>query len=358
MTIHSVRQFVAAREIKPKYNGNMPTSMSSSLDILARPYIPADPLQSPRLAQRISMLLQMLLDLLIIFACSIPLWIELVVEIFSPPPPKNISGQTALVTGGANGIGKAIATELAKEGCNVIIVDLDQTNGEKTALELRRYNVTTVAYKFDVAEYEQVRQLYRVVERDFGPVDILVNNAGILPFLSSEENHPSGIKRMMDVNVLAGFWTVEQFLPNMVRRRKGHIVAIASASAYTPVGWMRTYVTSKYAVRGYMEALDEELYLKGQSSYVKTTTVFPFIINTRKQLMERMGHTSGVSSLPKFSPEQTARTVVKAIRTNKRKVVVPESLKAWQLNLYEHIPIKIRRMMDLTVMKGRPIVLD
>ncbi|XP_058819193.1 estradiol 17-beta-dehydrogenase 11-like [Topomyia yanbarensis] len=336
----------------------MPTSMSSSLDAQSRPYIPADPLSPPRLAERVLIVLQALFDLSIVFLRSIPLWIEVIVETFSPPPPKNISGQTALVTGGANGIGKAIATELAKEGCNVVIVDLDLTNGEKTALELRRYNVTTVSYKFDVAEYEQVRHLIRSVEQDIGPVDILVNNAGILPFLSTEENHPSGIKRMMDVNVLAGFWTVEQFLPSMIRRRKGHIVAIASASAYTPVGWMKTYVTSKYAVRGYMEALDEELYLKGQSDLIKTTTVFPFIINTRKQLMERMGRMPGVASMPKFSTEETARAVVNAIKTNKRKVVVPERVKAWQLSFYEHIPIKIRRMMDSTVLKGRPVVLD
>ena len=85
--------------------------------------------------------------------------------------------------------------------------------------------------------------------------------------------------------------TVEQFLPSMIRRRKGHIVAIGSASAYTPVGWMRNYVTSKYAVRGYMEALDEELHLIGQADFVKTTTVFPFVVNTRKQLMDKMNRT-------------------------------------------------------------------
>ncbi|XP_055549218.1 estradiol 17-beta-dehydrogenase 11-like [Wyeomyia smithii] len=336
----------------------MPTNMSSSMDIQSRPYTPADPLKPVSVAQRVLILIQGLVDLAVIFVSSIPLWIEIVLETFVPKPPKNIGGQSALVTGGANGIGKAIATELAKEGCNVVIVDVDHTNAEKTAIELRQFNVSTVAYKCDVADYEQVRQLHREVERDVGPIDILVNNAGVLPFLSPEENHPTGIKRMMDVNVLAGFWTVDQFLPSMMRRRKGHIVAIASASSYTPVGWMRTYVTSKYAVRGYMEALDEEIYLKGQSQSVQTTTVFPFIINTRKQLIERMKRMPGVATMPVFSPEETAKTVINAIKANKRKVVVPSRIKAWQLSLYEHIPIKIRRLMDVTVMKGRPIVLD
>ncbi|XP_062555220.1 estradiol 17-beta-dehydrogenase 11-like [Armigeres subalbatus] len=332
--------------------------MSNSLDVTSKPYSAAAPLQPRSQYEKLQTILLLLLDLVLCFFQSIPLWVEIVVEVFSPPPPKNISGQTALVTGGANGIGKAIATELAKEGCNVVIVDLDITNGQKTAQELKRYNVQTVAYEIDVADYEQVRELQRRVERDIGSVDILVNNAGILPFLSPNERNPSEIRRLMEVNVLGGFWTVDQFLPTMIRRGRGHIVAIASASSYAPVGYMKTYVTSKYAVRGYMEALDEELYLIGQTDAVKTTTVFPFVINTRKQLMEKINRMPGVSTVPKISTEETAKTVVHAIRNNKRKVVVPKALRAWQLSFYEHIPIKVRRMMDLTFMKGRPLVVD
>ncbi|KAL1396554.1 hypothetical protein pipiens_010457 [Culex pipiens pipiens] len=333
--------------------------MSNSLvDVHSQPYVAAPPLEPGSLLQVALRIVQTLLDLLVVLIRSVPLWFELVMEIFAPPKPKNVGGQTALVTGGANGIGRAIATELAREGCNVVLVDLDGENGERVAAELRRYNVNTVAYKFDVADYDEVRELHRQVERDIGPVDILVNNAGVLPFLTQDENLPSQIRRMMDVNVLGQFWTVEQFLPSMIRRRKGHIVAIGSASAYTPVGWMRNYVTSKYAVRGFMEALDEELHLIGQADFVKTTTVFPFVVNTRKQLMDKMNRTPGVSTMPKFSPEETAKTVVKAICHNQRKVVVPDAIKAWQLSYYEHIPIKIRRMMDSVLMKGRPIVLD
>ncbi|XP_055611845.1 17-beta-hydroxysteroid dehydrogenase 13-like [Uranotaenia lowii] len=332
--------------------------MSNSLEVEQQPYVAGAPLQAQSMLQICATILQLVLDFVVIFVRSVPLLVESIVEIFAGPEPKTIGGQTALITGGSNGIGKAIATELAKEGCNVVIVDLDQVNGEKTAAELRRYNVKTNVFKFDVADYEQVRELFRQVNQTVGPIDILVNNAAIVPFLSQTEKNASEIKRMMDVNVLSGFWTVEQFLPNMIRRRKGHIVAIASACSYAPVGWAKPYATSKYAVRGFMESLDEELYLMGQSDLIKTTTVFPFVINTRKHLMEKMSRTPGLSAFPKFSPELVAKTVVDAIKTNKRKVVVPNIFKAWMLNFYEHIPIKIRRMMDLTIMKGKPPVLD
>ncbi|XP_055641210.1 estradiol 17-beta-dehydrogenase 11-like [Toxorhynchites rutilus septentrionalis] len=330
----------------------------TATDIQSQPYVAAEPLRPIPRAEMVWIVLEALFDLIVCYFRCIPLWIRLVLDTFHPPAPKTISGQNALITGGANGIGRAIATELAKEGCNVIIVDEDQVNAEKTAAELKAFNVDAFSYKCDVADYEQVKELRGQVETDVGSVDILINNAGILSFLLPNENNPSMIQRMMEVNALAGFWTVEQFLPGMTRQRRGHIVAIASASSYFPVGWMKNYVTTKYAVRGYMEALDEELYLAGQSDYVKTTTVFPFVVNTRKQVMDAINRKRGLSKMPKYSPEETAATVLKAIKNNQRKVVVPDRLKAWQLSFYEHIPIEIRRKLDLAVMKEKPIVLD
>lgn len=124
--------------------------MSNSVDIDSKPYAAASPLKPLSPLEMFLVTMRLLLDLVVCFLKSIPLWVEIVLELFKTPPPKNISGQTALVTGGANGIGKAIATELAKEGCNVVVVDLDQTNGEKTAQELKRYNVQSVAYKVKI----------------------------------------------------------------------------------------------------------------------------------------------------------------------------------------------------------------
>lgn len=69
----------------------------------------------------------------------------------------------------------------------------------------------------------------------------------------------------------------------MIRRRKGHIVAISSIAGYIAPGWAKTYATTKFALRGFMDALEDDLYLRGQANHVHTTTVFPFAFNTRKQ---------------------------------------------------------------------------
>ncbi|KFB37321.1 AGAP002926-PA-like protein [Anopheles sinensis] len=299
------------------------------------PYHWADPVPLKTSVQRARELFELVASLVLFVFESVPLWWEALVGCFSAPPAKNISGQTALVTGGANGLGQAIAIALAKEGCNVAVADVDEVNGRETVAKLRRYNVSAVAYKVDVSDYEAVRQLGRDIERDLGPVDILVNNAGILPTSFTLDNIPSHCKRTMEVNVLSGFWTTQVFLDSMIRRRKGHIVAISSLAGYIAPGWAKTYATTKFAIRGFMDALEDDLYLRGQSEHVRTTTIFPQAFNTRKPAISLLKASSGLTRLPIYEPSALGQTVVNAIKTNQRKVVVPETVKPYQLAIFE-----------------------
>lgn len=141
--------------------------------------------------------------------------------------PKNISGQIALVTGwwrsifsraikrneflsgGANGLGRAIAFRLAQENCKVVIVDLNHVEAKRTATEIaEKFNVPTAAYKVDVSNYDAIQQLKSDVESTFGHVDILVNNAGILSAISLREGQPKDIQKVIDVNLTSHFWVI------------------------------------------------------------------------------------------------------------------------------------------------------
>uniref|UniRef100_A0A8W7PUI5 Short-chain dehydrogenase/reductase 3 n=1 Tax=Anopheles coluzzii TaxID=1518534 RepID=A0A8W7PUI5_ANOCL len=322
------------------------------------PYEWAEPVPLKTSLQRAREVFATLLNLLAFAFESVPLWWETLVAQFVTPSSKNISGQTALVTGGANGLGQSIAIALAKEGCNVAVVDVDETNARETVANLRRYNVSAEAYKVDVSDYEAVRQLGRDVERDLGPVDILVNNAGILPTSFSQDALPSHIERSMGVNVLSSVWTTQTFIDSMIRRRKGHIVAISSIAGYIAPGWAKTYATTKFALRGFMDALEDDLYLRGQANHVHTTTVFPFAFNTRKQAISLLKASSGLTRLPIYEPAMLGETVVRAIKTNQRKVVVPEVLKPYQLSIYENLPIKIRQLLTRTMAQGEVKLVD
>jgi all-trans-retinol dehydrogenase (NAD+) len=121
--------------------------------------------------------------------------------------PKDISGQLALVTGGANGLGKAIAFRLAQEGCNVVIIDLNLNEAQQTSQEItERFKVKSTAHKVDVSDYDAIQQLRNEIEKSLGSVDILVNNAGILSTISLREGRPSDIQKLIDVNLTSHFW--------------------------------------------------------------------------------------------------------------------------------------------------------
>lgn len=129
------------------------------------------------------------------------------VKLFNPTKPKDISGQIALVTGGANGLGKAIAFRLAKEKCNIVIADLNLNEAKQTAAEIaEKFNVKTNAYKVDVSDFSAIQKLKVDIESSMGFVDILVNNAGILSAMSLREGEPEQVQKVIDVNLTSHFW--------------------------------------------------------------------------------------------------------------------------------------------------------
>lgn len=99
---------------------------------------------------------------------------------------------------------------MAKEKCNVVIIDLNLNEAEKAALEIKeKFSVKTAAYKVDVTDYDAIQQLKKDIEESLGCVDILVNNAGVLPTISLREGQPSDIQKIINVNVASHFWVIE-----------------------------------------------------------------------------------------------------------------------------------------------------
>lgn len=120
---------------------------------------------------------------------------------------KNISGQVALVTGSANGLGRAIAFRLAQENCNIAVADINYKSAVRTANEIKeKFRVKAEAYKVDVADPESIRQLKVDIEASLGAVDILVNNAGMLTNASFREYTDHQLQKIIDVNFTSHFF--------------------------------------------------------------------------------------------------------------------------------------------------------
>jgi NAD(P)-dependent dehydrogenase (short-subunit alcohol dehydrogenase family) len=167
-----------------------------------------------------------------------------------------LEGKVAVVTGGAQGIGRAIAEGLAAEGARVVVADL--VRAEEAAA---RYD-GGVGVTADVSSEEDVTRLADEVSRSCGGADILVNNAGLYASLAMRSFDQISVeewRRVMDVNVLSMFLCARAFVPQMRARGGGKIVTISSGTPFRGVPFLLHYVTSKGAIVAFTRSLAKEL---------------------------------------------------------------------------------------------------
>lgn len=267
------------------------------------------------------------------------------VKLFLPAQRKSIRGQLVLVTGGGNGLGKALCERFAREGCNVAVADIDLIAAQRTANEIMQQNpaVKAEAFKVDVADHKSVGQLRKNIEASLGPVDILVNNAGLLAMLSLSEGTPEDVQRILGVNLMSHFWTIREFKPSMVKQRRGHIVAISSVLGVLPSARTICYCSTKFGVRGLMASLNEEFYMDGLENDIYTTCVFPTGIITRKQFVDFMKHDLGLQ-IPWHSPDYVANVVVEGVLENKTEIVPSTALVKLAIRYFDILPRSMLRI--------------
>uniref|UniRef100_A0AAG5D468 Uncharacterized protein n=1 Tax=Anopheles atroparvus TaxID=41427 RepID=A0AAG5D468_ANOAO len=182
------------------------------------------------------------------------------------------------------------------------------------------------------------------VNLKLGPVDILVNNAGVLPLMSLREGTPDDLKKVIEINLLSHLWTLRLFTDDMIERKRGHIVAIASVASYLPIERMIAYAASKYGVRGLMGAFASELYTDGVDDLVKTTTVYPSFIKTRAELMDALKQFGIKHRVPILKSETVARATVEGILYNQMHVYLPRVIGP-VVGIYENLPFRVGHLM-------------
>nr|CAD7259673.1 unnamed protein product [Timema shepardi] len=184
------------------------------------------------------------------------------------------------ITGTGHGIGKELALQFAMLGSTVVCWDINEDNNKKTVDELVHLGYKAHAYNCDVSSREQVFKIAREVKEKVGDVTVVVNNAGIMPCHPFMAHNSQEIQRIFDINVMAHFWMLEAFLPSMINKNHGHFVALSSMAGLMGIANLVPYCASKYAVRGLMEAMAEELREGNHQLDVKFTTICPFIVDT------------------------------------------------------------------------------
>ena len=171
-----------------------------------------------------------------------------------------LQGKVAVVTGGAMGIGRAMAEALAAEGAAVLIADLD--GAERAADEMRAKGWRAAGASADVAKAEDMQRMAAQAVETFGGVDVLVNNAGIYSSLVPgpfEQQTTEQWQRIMAVNVIGVFHACQAITPLMRDRGGGRIINVSSGTPFKGVPFLLHYVASKGAVNAMTRALAREL---------------------------------------------------------------------------------------------------
>ncbi len=159
-----------------------------------------------------------------------------------------LDGKTALITGGARGLGRGIVLELAKEGADIAIADLLVDVAEQTAAEVRQLGRQAAVVRMDVTDTQSVQAAVQQALTARGGLDILVNNAGVAPVHTGSEADEEDWDRCYEVN-LKGIWKVSQaVVPHFLERGAGRIVNIASIAGRRGSAWITPYNASKAGV--------------------------------------------------------------------------------------------------------------
>ena len=232
---------------------------------------------------------------------------------------KNLRGKNAVITGSASGIGRATALEMAREGMNVVIADMNETGMEETVAQVRDLGVKAVAKKTDVSKKEQVKALVDFAVEEFGAIDIMMNNAGVgiiteMRDLSLEEDW----EWIVGINFWGVIYGCHYVLPHMIQQGSGHIINVASAAGIFTVPGGAAYCATKFAVVGMSETLRSEAARLG----IGVTWVCPSLVKT--SIAERT-KTTGLKEMEMAKifkywgqmPEKTARKILKGVKKNK-----------------------------------------
>lgn len=247
---------------------------------------------------------------------------------------KDFRNKVAAITGAASGMGRTLALELARRGCHLSLSDVNERGLAETAAMAGRLGVKVTTARVNVADFEAMQGWAADTVRDHGRVHLIFNNAGVALGAFCESVSRSDFEWIMGIN----FWGVvngtQAFLPHLKKAGEGHIVNTSSLFGLLATPTQGTYNASKFAVRGYTEALRQELDMARCG--VSATCVHPGGIRTNIARDAKMDAsidqaTGGKSEVAraKFdkllnatSAESAALQILKAVERNQRRVLV------------------------------------
>lgn len=239
---------------------------------------------------------------------SVHFWVHIIIDLLAWFIPrswyaKKVDQDVVLITGAGSGLGRDIALEYARLNSSLVLWDINERGLKETKnlveqeharnSTLRGEDRECLTYVVDVSNKEQIYKTAEQVKIDLNRsqtghnggakvryVSILVNNAGIYYGQYLQDLTDQQIEKIFSINILAHFWTVRTFLPDMIKYKRGHIVEIASMGGISGAFKQVDYCATKFATVGFEQSLDVELNHLGLGDKIRTTVVCPFFFGS------------------------------------------------------------------------------
>jgi 3-oxoacyl-[acyl-carrier protein] reductase len=206
-----------------------------------------------------------------------------------------LENRVAVITGGAQGIGRAIALGMAREGAKVVVADLQSEKASAVANEVKALGSEALGVEVNVADESSVKRLAEATFADFGRIDILVNDAGIYLKSSVADMSEADWDRTLDINLGGNFLCCRAFVPAMRAQKSGRIISIASGIGHYGMKQFSHYAASKAAIIGFVKSLARELGPDGITVNAicpgSANTAMPRGHRTEEEVMQRLRST-------------------------------------------------------------------
>lgn len=231
----------------------------------------------------------------------------------------HLKGRTALLTGADGGMGGHLATALAAEGVNLLLVGFEEHGLAALVDALTARGVCAKSIHADLRDASQRRDVVAAARREFGDIDLLVNNAGVEYSCPYHELTPAQIKDVIEVNLTASMMLAHLVLPDMLRRRSGHIVNMSSLAGKSGPAFQEPYAATKAALTAFTYSLRATY----RSTGVSASVITPGFVDTGiyARLKDRT-HCTAPFLLSPVSPDRVARALLRAIRYDLPEVLV------------------------------------
>lgn len=254
---------------------------------------------------------------------------------------KNLNGKVAAITGAGSGIGRQLAVQLAQQGAHLALSDMNEQGLAETLSLLKDYPVQVTLTKLDVADRDAVYAWAESSFEEFGKVNLIFNNAGVALASTVEGMSYEELEWIFNINFWGVVYGTKAFLPYLKQSGEGHIINTSSLFGLTAQPTQSAYNATKFAVRGFTEALRQELDM--EQCGVSATLVHPGGIRTNIANAARMSDSiralgvnperasRSFNKVLKTPPEEAAKAILDGVKANKARVLIGNDAKILDL---------------------------